>query len=414
MKRSSPVDLGPNTTGSSSSARGALRLEEPTEQGVGACIDQTETDTEAVEEGTDTPIVEICDLTKRYGSADGTVTALSNVSLGIERGSITGLLGANGAGKSTLMKSVLGLVTPTFGTVRVRGVDVFEETASARRFVAAVLEGTRNVYWRLTARENVSFFAQLHGVPRRARPRRIERVVEAVGLDDRADVPVGDLSSGMKQRCALACALVRDTPVLLLDEPTLGLDREAKAELLAEFVELAARERRTIVLSSHDMDVIEAVCDRVVVIDDGSVVADGSIADLRAAFETRTYSITLEGDIAPVSTFGTEDTFEVRSWRRQRDWTQFETVLSDPDDVYELVARLRTRGVSLHSVNRAEADLGSIFAAVTDGKRATESATGATTESATGATTETASEGEVETATVHAELGHERPTARDR
>ncbi|WP_255170469.1 ABC transporter ATP-binding protein [Natrononativus amylolyticus] len=312
--------------------------------------------------------VEVVGLTKCYGAGSTSVEALSNVSVTVQPGSITGLLGTNGAGKTTLMKSVLGLVTPSAGTVRVDGVDVCEHPSAAHRAVAAVFEGARNVYWRLTPRENVSFFAQLHGVPRRSRPDRVRRAIDAAGIEAVADTTVTELSRGMKQRCALACAFVRDTPILLLDEPTLGLDFESQRALLDELVRLTEQEGRTVLLSSHDMGVVERVCDRVVVVDDGAIVADESVDALKTAFATRTYSVTLESAVATDSIATLAQSFDVGEVALVDERTRFDVLLSEPGEVYALVDELRQRGHSLRSLERVEPALGEIFSSITTGR----------------------------------------------
>ncbi len=224
------------------------------------------------------------DLVKVYGGRRGEVRAVDGVSFAIQPGELLGLLGANGAGKTTIIKIICGLLLPTSGAVRV--FDVPATHRSVAQHVAAVLEGSRNVYWRLSVEENLRFFAALAGRSPRASLQDIQALLELLGLTDRRTV-ANKLSQGMKQKLAIACALVRNTNVLLLDEPTLGLDVETSYEVRGLIRELAEREGRTVLLSSHDMGVVESVCQRVIIVSQGRVVTDDRVSRLLNLFRTR-------------------------------------------------------------------------------------------------------------------------------
>ena len=217
------------------------------------------TSTEGPEQDAETAgesIVSVRNVRKTYGSGEGAVTAVDDVSFDVQPGTVVGVLGPNGAGKTTLIKSMLGLVIPDEGDVTVDGIDVHAETREAYRRMGAMLEGARNVYWRLTVRENLEFFASLAGHDPGSLRDRHEELLEQLGLADKADATVNDLSRGMKGKVSLAAALARDAPVAFLDEPTLGLDVESSIELRRELRRLAEQESMTIVLSSHDMAVV--------------------------------------------------------------------------------------------------------------------------------------------------------------
>lgn len=159
------------------------------------------------------PIVSVDAVSKTYGSGEGAVTAVDGVTFDVRSGTVVGVLGPNGAGKTTLIKSMLGLILPDEGEVTVDGVDVHEDTRVAYRRIGAMLEGARNVYWRLTVRENLRFFASLAGHEPGSLRDRHDDLLEQLGLADKADVTVNDLSRGMKGKVALAAALARDAPV---------------------------------------------------------------------------------------------------------------------------------------------------------------------------------------------------------
>jgi ABC-2 type transport system ATP-binding protein len=228
----------------------------------------------------DSPALVVNGVSKQFGSGSNAVTAVNDVSFSVERGSIVGLLGPNGAGKTTLIKSILGTVLPDTGAIRVLGTDVENERRTAYANVDAMLEGARNDYWRLTVRENLRYFATISGInPDSVAPRHAE-LLERLNLTAWADTPVRDLSRGMKQKVSLASVLAGGAELLFLDEPTLGLDVEGSHTLRSELRRLAIEDGLTVILSSHDMAVIEDVCDRVIVMADGRVVADGDVETL--------------------------------------------------------------------------------------------------------------------------------------
>jgi ABC-2 type transport system ATP-binding protein len=234
---------------------------------------------------------------------------------------------------------ILGLVTPTSGRVYVDGIDVHENREDAYRRVGAVLEGARNVYWRLSVRDNVRFFAGVQG--ENPDERRIDRLVETVSLGDKADEPVRTLSRGMKQKVALACALARNTPILFLDEPTLGLDVESAYELQAELKRLVADRNRTIVLSSHDMGVVEQLCDRVLIMDDGALIEDKAVESITEAYGGMNCSLELEcpgRDRLKRALSGFEATVERVTDRR----FAVDVVLDRRSDLYAVMSELES------------------------------------------------------------------------
>jgi len=196
---------------------------------------------------------------------------LDSVDLTVPVGEVHGILGPNGAGKTTLCKILATILVPTSGSATVLGCDVVRDDAAVRRRISLVLGGERGLYYRLSARQNVRFWAALQGLPDREGARRTDRLLERVGLADRADDLVETFSRGMKQRLHLARGLVSEPSVIILDEPTTGMDpvsTKAFRQLIAE-----VREGRTILLTTHDMAEAEMLCDRVTMIGAGRVIA---------------------------------------------------------------------------------------------------------------------------------------------
>jgi ABC-2 type transport system ATP-binding protein len=225
-----------------------------------------------------TPAVQATALTRTFERRRGRragepeTLALDRLDLTIARGEIHGLLGPNGAGKTTLCKILATVLLPTSGHAAVLGHDVVTSTAAVRRLVGIVFGGERGLYTRLTARQNLRYWSALYRQPAGEGLDRVERLLHRVGLAERAGDRVETYSRGMKQRLHLARGLVGDPQVLVLDEPTTGLDPVAGREFRALVAELRA-EGRTVLVTTHDMAEAEAICDRVSLIDGGRLLA---------------------------------------------------------------------------------------------------------------------------------------------
>lgn len=198
--------------------------------------------------------------------------AVKGVSFDINKGEIFGLLGPNGAGKTTVIKMIMGLLKPTDGIVLVNGVDTDKEQIKALSQIGSVLAGDRSVYWKLTARENLEYFGNLYGLSTKEAKIRTEEILTKLGIIDKADVTVEKFSTGMKQKVALGKALIPNAPVVLLDEPTLGLDPQSALNL-REIIMNLKEEGKTILLTTHYMEEADYLCDRIAIIDDGKVIA---------------------------------------------------------------------------------------------------------------------------------------------
>jgi ABC-2 type transport system ATP-binding protein len=199
-------------------------------------------------------------------------TAVNGVDLQIERGEIFGLLGPNGAGKSTTIRMLCTLLEPTSGTAQVNGFDVVKQANDVRRSLGTVLAGERSIYWKLTGRENLEYFAALYHIPPTVAKKRVEELIERMEIKDRANELVEKYSTGMRQRIAIAKALLARPPILLLDEPTLGLDPQA-ARRVRELIAELKQEGHTVLLTTHYMEEADQLSDRIGIIDTGKVIA---------------------------------------------------------------------------------------------------------------------------------------------
>ncbi len=244
-------------------------------------------------------VLEAHHLQKTYRQGGKEVRAVVDVSLAIAAGEILAFLGPNGAGKTTTIKMIAGLIQPDAGSVRILGRDPQADPGALAQ-VGAVLEGNRNLYWRLTPLQNLEYFGVLRGLPpRTARQRGIE-LLETFGLLEKRDVAVQTLSRGMQQKVAIAVALLHQPALLLLDEPTLGLDVEA-AQAVKFLIRQIAASGQAILLTTHQLEMAEALSDRVAVIQQGVIVAQAPTQELirRFADAAGSYRIELEQELDP-------------------------------------------------------------------------------------------------------------------
>jgi len=199
--------------------------------------------------------------------------ALDKVNIKIRPGELFGLLGPNGSGKTTTIKCLSTILIPDEGTAIVNGFDIQKETSMVRASLGMVVGGERTLYWKLTARDNLMYFASLYKMHRRHAKKRIKELLETMQLSDRADERLEDYSTGMRQKVAIARALLHDPPILLLDEPTLGLDPNFARQIRNQIRELSEKQGKTVLLTTHYMDEADQLCDRVAFINNGKIVA---------------------------------------------------------------------------------------------------------------------------------------------
>src|SRR2546421_12285806 len=253
--------------------------------------------------------IEAANLRRTYKTHTGTVRrrakeieAVRGVSFAIEPGELFGLLGPNGAGKTTTIKMLITVLIPTAGTARVLGRDVVKDAREVRKRIGYVFGGERGVYERLSGYDNLRYFAELYGVPARTQKRRIEELLDLVGLKGREHERAEGYSRGMKQRLHVARGLLHDPEVLFLDEPTIGLDPVGARELRATIASLTAA-GKTILLTTHYMFEADALCDRIAVISKGEIVAHGTPGQLKSRVES--------GSVTEVEVYGVpEETVE--------------------------------------------------------------------------------------------------------
>jgi ABC-2 type transport system ATP-binding protein len=224
-------------------------------------------------------VIEVENLVHRFGE----VTAIDGFNFTVKKGELLALLGPNGAGKTTTVRLINGLFPPTQGRIRMLGMDPVREGDQVRARTGVLTE-TSSLYERLTAWQNIAFFGTLDGMKDAEWRKRGEELLEFFGLEKRADERVSTYSKGMKQRLALLRALLSNPPVLFLDEPTSGLDPEAALQVHEMLLSIRAGQGQTVVLCTHNLVEAQRLCDRVVVLQHGHMLASGSLEDLRRLY----------------------------------------------------------------------------------------------------------------------------------
>ena len=303
-------------------------------------------------------------LQRIYKTKERTLTALGGVDLTVRPGELFGLLGPNGAGKTTLIKIMTTLLLPTGGTAEVWGFDVLREADAVRRHINMVSGGESSGYGLLTVRENLWMFTQFHGLDTRTANRRIDELLEIMGLADRAKTKVSYLSTGLRQKMNYIRGLLSDPEVLFLDEPTLGLDVEA-ARTLRSYTRqwISEKPGKTVLLTTHYMQEADELCDRVAIISGGRILACDTPAALKRSLQE---DVVFRLHTTPVNGRFTE---EVRSLggvqnitnRVINDRTELDLILKDDNALPQVLTHLGAYNASLISLEKRQPTLEDVF-----------------------------------------------------
>lgn len=213
-----------------------------------------------------------------------TKEAVKGINIHIEAGEMVGYIGANGAGKSTTIKMLTGILTPTSGEVKVNGIIPYENRKRNASHIGAVFGQRTQLFWDIPVRESYELLKHIYEIPQKQYEETLAEFVDVLHLEPLLGIPVRQLSLGQKMRCELAAAFLHRPKVVYLDEPTIGLDVAVKVRIRAFIKQMNARYGTTVVLTTHDMQDIEEICHRIIIIDDGSVIYDGSIDNIKSQF----------------------------------------------------------------------------------------------------------------------------------
>lgn len=304
-------------------------------------------------------MVEVKNLCKDYGP----IRAIDHVTFTLKKGDVVGFLGPNGAGKSTTMKIITGFMAPTSGEVKVAGFDVFEDPIEVKKRIGYLPE-TPPVYTDMYVRDYLNFVAELKQVPSAELKKNVDRAIENTHLESVAHRLIGTLSKGFRQRVGIAQALVSDPAVLILDEPTVGLDPKQMAEIRDLIKQLKGQ--HTIILSTHILSEVQAVCDRAIIINKGRIVAEDSIANLgRLEKGGATLKVRLRGDFDLKSSF-TGLTGITQVLGQQKEW---EIQYDGRDQTHdEILMRLVQSQAGLVEFSPKKMDLEDVFLKLTYGQ----------------------------------------------
>lgn len=302
--------------------------------------------------------VEVINLTKNYG----TVRALDDISFSVKKGSICGILGPNGSGKTTTIKSICNLIIPDGGKIKIYGKD--NEKSTNR--ISAVFEGNRNLYWRLTPRENLRYFAGIRGLGGKRLERDIDMLLDRFNLTDKRNVVVNNLSRGMQQKVAIAMTLICNTDVILLDEPTLGLDVQSHLDIKNILMDITSDSDKTILLSTHDMNLVQDVCEDIVILNKGKVVAEDNIQNLLNMLNTMTYEIVLTECITEE---GKNLLVKLNyNFYFTNDGLKIEIDISDFQDIYIITEALKNINVLIKEIKQKDVNFERVYLNFTGGR----------------------------------------------
>lgn len=312
-------------------------------------------------------VLEVTNLRKTYRLKQRQVVAVEDLSFEIAQGEIVGLLGPNGAGKTTTIKCIANLVIPTSGSILVNGNDPRRNGSAVFRSLAAVLEGNRNVYWRLTVRENLAFFAGLQGISTKESAPYAQELIEFFRLEEKRNVEARYLSRGMQQRLAVAAAFIKKTDILLLDEPTLGLDVESTHELKNLILAKSRAEKKTVILSTHNMKLAEDICERVIVIDRGRMIAADTVTSLKSLFAMNTYSFALLGEVTEEARTELQNRFSVARIEENQGRITMEVEVGIAEEIYDLIDYLRSLHLRIERIESRTPDFEDVYLKIVKG-----------------------------------------------
>lgn len=303
--------------------------------------------------------IEAIGLTKRFG----TFLAVDNISFSIPKGEFFGLLGPNGAGKTTTIRMLTGVLKPEPGKIKINGIDLEKESLAVKERIGVIPEiGT--VYIDLTARENLDLFGRYYGLPKVLRDERGKQLLIELGLNERADSLVKNFSKGMRQRISIGCAIIHEPKVLLLDEPTEGLDVQSR-RMIVEKVKALNERGSTVILTTHNIEEASRLCHRVCIIDKGRIVAIDSPEHLRSTME-RLQSIEIAFDKkVDISSFSAPCISKV-----EEHGDKLKIFTSRPNEAIEKIMVVKKElGLNIVSISTMGPTLEDVFVKLTEGKK---------------------------------------------
>ena len=291
------------------------------------------------------------------------VLAVDHVNFSVEKGRIVGILGPNGAGKSTLLKMICGLIKPTYGNIFIYDKLLSKNQYSILSSIGTVLEGSRNSLWSMTVEQNLTYFGYLKNVHGRIMKKRIAQLLDLFDLEYKRHELVKNLSKGMKQKLAIALAFINEPDLILLDEPTLGLDVHTARLVKERIVQLARQHKRTILLSSHNMAVVEEISDDVAIINRGKLIIYDETKKVMGRIAQESYTIKVKGqpDIELLRHIPVVQDIKILKPLSRDEDLIIRVTMNSEDSLHEILQGLNKDGIKVLSVNKYKANLEDIF-----------------------------------------------------
>jgi len=284
--------------------------------------------------------------------------AVKDVSFQIKPGEVYALLGPNGAGKSTIIKMIAGLIIPTSGSIRIGNEDTYGKSI-VYKHLSAVLEGARNVYWRMNPLENLYYFANLRGITSNEIENKTHEILKELNIDAKKKNQSQHLSRGMLQKLALGVGLITNPKLLLLDEPTLGLDVESARKMRDMIRHLTQVEGRSVLLTTHQMELVEELADRVGILRNGTLIQEGTLSELKSIFHSYIYKIKIRGEWKISDSI--QKQFSITKISTTGDSMEFDLDCTDKDGIYKFLEHLKNEKIEIVHFYRMEEDLEEIF-----------------------------------------------------
>lgn len=284
--------------------------------------------------------------------------AVKDVSFQIKPGEVYALLGPNGAGKSTIIKMIAGLIIPTSGSIRIGYKDTSGKSI-VYKHLSAVLEGARNVYWRMNPLENLYYFANLRGITSNEIESKTHEILKELNIDAKKKNQSQHLSRGMLQKLALGVGLITNPELLLLDEPTLGLDVESARKMRDMIRHLTHVEGRSVLLTTHQMELVEELADRVGILRNGSLIQEGTLSELKSIFHSYIYKIKIRGEWKISDSI--QKQFSISKVSTAGDSMEFDLDCTDREGIYKFLEHLKNEKIEIVHFYRMEEDLEEIF-----------------------------------------------------
>ncbi len=299
------------------------------------------------------------------------IHAVDHVQFGVRPGEIFGLLGPNGAGKTTTVKMLSGLVRPDGGAVYIDGLNVETRRKQILRKIGVVLEGTRTVIWPLTPLENLAYFGNLRDVRGSVLKKRSHELLDFIGLREKKDVQVRRLSRGQKQKLAICIALVTDPHVILLDEPTTGLDVQSGRSIKEKIIEMTRMHGKSVLVTTHDMHVAQELCDRIGIIDRGKLIACKTTEEMLTLSGDLVYEVRVDRPLSPTLLADIEGVISARELPDGEGFGCAVRLAADDESrsraLYGVMDRLKANHYRLLSIDRHKQMLEDVFLKLTGG-----------------------------------------------